>query len=205
VSILLIEQNARAALEVADHGYVLETGAIALQGPADELAVDPRVIETYLGAAGLLPDGSPAMWTYQAPVADMLHLLTQVLDAPASWAAQPAFAAWTPTPPREVLEQAARLPPRCWRRPTPGRPAGLHLEPDGNVTTPPASAPPTRPSSTVAGRRWPAPRGRRPGPAAGAERGAVRDAGAANHGWTMYPGLLHGAYECLQGTMAAPR
>ncbi|MDO9286996.1 MAG: ABC transporter ATP-binding protein [Aquabacterium sp.] len=51
VSILLIEQNARAALEVADHGYVLETGAFALQGPADELAGDPRVIETYLGAA----------------------------------------------------------------------------------------------------------------------------------------------------------
>jgi branched-chain amino acid transport system ATP-binding protein len=51
VSILLIEQNARAALEVADHGYVLETGAIALEGPADQLAGDPRVIETYLGAA----------------------------------------------------------------------------------------------------------------------------------------------------------
>ena len=51
ISILLIEQNARAALEVADHGYVLETGAIALQGPARDLAVDPRVIETYLGAA----------------------------------------------------------------------------------------------------------------------------------------------------------
>ena len=51
VSILLIEQNARAALEVADHGYVLETGAIALQGPAGDLAGDPRVIETYLGAA----------------------------------------------------------------------------------------------------------------------------------------------------------
>lgn len=51
MSILLIEQNARAALEVADHGYVLETGAIALQGPAAQLAGDPRVIETYLGAA----------------------------------------------------------------------------------------------------------------------------------------------------------
>jgi branched-chain amino acid transport system ATP-binding protein len=51
VSILLIEQNARAALEVADHGYVLETGAFSVQGPADDLAVDPRVIETYLGAA----------------------------------------------------------------------------------------------------------------------------------------------------------
>ena len=49
-SILLIEQNARAALAVSDHGYVLETGAIVLDGPADALAHDPRVIETYLGA-----------------------------------------------------------------------------------------------------------------------------------------------------------
>jgi branched-chain amino acid transport system ATP-binding protein len=49
-SILLIEQNARAALEVSDHGYVLETGALALEGPARELARDPRVIDTYLGA-----------------------------------------------------------------------------------------------------------------------------------------------------------
>ena len=51
VAILLIEQNARAALEVADHGYVLETGAFALAGPAAELAGDPRVIDTYLGAS----------------------------------------------------------------------------------------------------------------------------------------------------------
>jgi branched-chain amino acid transport system ATP-binding protein len=48
-SILLIEQNARAALAVSDHGYVLETGAIVLDGPATQLAADPRVIETYLG------------------------------------------------------------------------------------------------------------------------------------------------------------
>ena len=51
-SILLIEQNARAALEVADHGYVLETGSIALEGPASDLSGDQRVIDTYLGAAG---------------------------------------------------------------------------------------------------------------------------------------------------------
>jgi branched-chain amino acid transport system ATP-binding protein len=50
VSILLIEQNARAALEVSDHAYVLETGAFALEGPARDLARDPRVVETYLGA-----------------------------------------------------------------------------------------------------------------------------------------------------------
>jgi branched-chain amino acid transport system ATP-binding protein len=51
VTILLVEQNARAALEAADHGYVLEMGEIALQGPARALAGDPRVIETYLGAS----------------------------------------------------------------------------------------------------------------------------------------------------------
>ena len=51
VSILLIEQNARAALEVADYGYVLETGEIALEGQAADLAKDPRVIETYLGSS----------------------------------------------------------------------------------------------------------------------------------------------------------
>jgi branched-chain amino acid transport system ATP-binding protein len=50
VTILLVEQNARAALEVADHAYVLETGEIALHGPAAQLATDPRVVETYLGA-----------------------------------------------------------------------------------------------------------------------------------------------------------
>jgi branched-chain amino acid transport system ATP-binding protein len=51
VTLLLVEQNARAALEVADHAYVLEMGEIALEGPARELATDPRVIDTYLGAA----------------------------------------------------------------------------------------------------------------------------------------------------------
>jgi len=50
VSILLVEQNARAALAVADHGYVLETGDLVLQGAAEDLAGDPRVIETYLGS-----------------------------------------------------------------------------------------------------------------------------------------------------------
>ena len=51
VTTLLVEQNARAALETADYGYVLEMGDMALNGPARELATDPRVIGTYLGAA----------------------------------------------------------------------------------------------------------------------------------------------------------
>jgi len=49
VSILLVEQNARAALESSDEGYVLETGEVALSGASRSLASDPRVRATYLG------------------------------------------------------------------------------------------------------------------------------------------------------------
>ena len=49
VSILLVEQNAHAALQVADYGYVLETGEIVIEGPSASLASNPRVIESYLG------------------------------------------------------------------------------------------------------------------------------------------------------------
>ena len=49
VAILLVEQNARAALESSDHGYVLETGEVALHGASNQLAADPRVQATYLG------------------------------------------------------------------------------------------------------------------------------------------------------------
>jgi branched-chain amino acid transport system ATP-binding protein len=51
VSILLVEQNARAALETADYGYVLETGEITHQGPPTALASDARVVATYLGGS----------------------------------------------------------------------------------------------------------------------------------------------------------
>ena len=49
VAILLVEQNARAALQVSNYGYVLETGEVKLAGRSAELAADPRVIEAYLG------------------------------------------------------------------------------------------------------------------------------------------------------------
>ena len=52
VSVLLVEQNARAALEVADYGYVLETGRVVVEGAAAELAANPRVVASYLGFAG---------------------------------------------------------------------------------------------------------------------------------------------------------
>ena len=49
-AVLLVEQNARAALRVSDRAYLLETGRIALQGASADLAADPRVVQTYLGA-----------------------------------------------------------------------------------------------------------------------------------------------------------
>jgi branched-chain amino acid transport system ATP-binding protein len=51
-AILLVEQNAFMALQVAHRGYVLETGTIPLAGTAAELAKDPRVVEAYLGGTG---------------------------------------------------------------------------------------------------------------------------------------------------------
>ncbi len=48
-TILLIEQNAFAALSIADHAYILETGSLALQGPGRELLHNPQVKEAYLG------------------------------------------------------------------------------------------------------------------------------------------------------------
>lgn len=48
-TILLVEQNAHMALEVAHRAYVLETGNIILEGPADEVAKNPKVIKAYLG------------------------------------------------------------------------------------------------------------------------------------------------------------
>jgi branched-chain amino acid transport system ATP-binding protein len=49
LSILLVEQNVRAALQISDYGYVLEMGTVAAEGPGSELANDPRILETYLG------------------------------------------------------------------------------------------------------------------------------------------------------------
>jgi len=60
VAILLVEQNARAALQVADEGYVLENGRIVLAGAASELKNDPRVAATYLGLGSGSEAGNPA-------------------------------------------------------------------------------------------------------------------------------------------------
>ena len=54
VSLLVVEQNARLALQTADYCYVVEGGQVALEGPAAELAQDPRIVATYLGAGAAI-------------------------------------------------------------------------------------------------------------------------------------------------------
>jgi branched-chain amino acid transport system ATP-binding protein len=66
VSILLVEQNARAALQVADEGYVLETGDVVLSGPARELSGNTRVVESYLGL-GKTPGSVDGAGLYNPP------------------------------------------------------------------------------------------------------------------------------------------
>ena len=138
------------------------------------------------------------MWTYEAPVADMQHVLTQVLDAPASWAAQPDFADLDADTAGEVLAQAGRFASEVLA-PTnaPGDRHGCTWTPEG-VTTPPGFKAAYR--AFVDG-GWGA-------LACTAEAGGqglpqllnmalFEMLSAANHGWTMYPGLLHGAYEVV--------
>ena len=52
VTMLLVEQFAAAALNVADYGYVLENGSISVHGPAESLKTDPKVVAAYLGGGG---------------------------------------------------------------------------------------------------------------------------------------------------------
>jgi len=52
VSVFMVEQNASLALQIAHHGYVLQTGRIVLSGPARELLADARIRDAYLGGDG---------------------------------------------------------------------------------------------------------------------------------------------------------
>ena len=49
MSVLLVEQNAQAALKIADHAYVMELGEFVLNGPASEIATNQQVVASYLG------------------------------------------------------------------------------------------------------------------------------------------------------------
>ena len=137
-------------------------------------------------------------WIYQAPVADMLHLMTRVLDAPAVWQAVPQFDGLDADTAQEVLQQAARFAGEVLAPiNAAGDLAGCAWTPDG-VRTPPGYR--AAYQAFVAG-GWPA---LACAPQAGGQglpqllnAALFEMLAAANHGWTMYPGLLHGAYEVL--------
>ena len=139
------------------------------------------------------------MWTYRPPVADMLHLMTRVLDAPASWAAQPGFDGLDADTAGQVLAQAGRFAAEVLA-PTnaPGDLAGCTWTSAG-VTTPPGFR--AAYQAYVAG-GWPA---LACAPDAGGQglpqllNVALQEmVTAANHAWGMYPGILHGAYEVIR-------
>ena len=139
------------------------------------------------------------MWSYQAPVADMLYVMTRVLDAPASWSTIAAFDDLDADTAREVLEQAGRFAGEVLA------PINASADLAGCVWTADAvSTPAGYPAAYqafVAG-GWPA---LACAPEAGGQglpqllnAALFEMLAAANHGWTMYPGLLHGAYEVIK-------
>lgn len=139
------------------------------------------------------------MWHYQAPVADMLHLMTQVLDAPGSWQQMPAFDGLDADTAGEVLAQAARFAGEVLAPTNAGGDlAGCTWQPEG-VQTPPGFRE-TYAAFVEGG--WPA---LACAPEAGGQglpqllnAALFEMLTAANHAWTMYPGLLHGAYEVIR-------
>ena len=138
------------------------------------------------------------MWHYRAPVADMLHLMTRVLGAPASWSAMPAFDGLDADTAREVLEQAGKFAGDVLS-PTngPGDLAGCTWTKDG-VRTPEGFAAAYR---TFVDGGWPslacAPEAGGQGLPQLLSMALYEMLTSANHAWMMYPGLLHGAYEVL--------
>lgn len=139
------------------------------------------------------------MWTFQAPVADMLHLMHRVLDAPQRWAELPAFAGLDADTAGEVLTQAARFAGEVLAPiNAPGDLAGCEWSEQGVRT--PAGYRQAYASFVEGG--WPA---LACAPEAGGQglpqllnAALFEMLAAANHAWTMYPGLLHGAYEVVK-------
>jgi branched-chain amino acid transport system ATP-binding protein len=58
IGVLLVEQNARASLQIADYGYVMERGRVVMEGEAERLRSDAKVIESYLGVAAVAFSGA---------------------------------------------------------------------------------------------------------------------------------------------------
>jgi alkylation response protein AidB-like acyl-CoA dehydrogenase len=138
------------------------------------------------------------MWQYEAPLRDMRYVIEEVLGLPVQWAGLPAFADLDADTARQVLEEAACFATEVLA-PTNanGDLEGCTLI-NGEVRTPRGFKEAYR-AFVEAG--WPA---LACAPDAGGQglpqvlNAALYEMlAAANHAWTMYPGLLHGAYECL--------
>ena len=138
------------------------------------------------------------MWAYEPPLRDMRYVIEDVLDLPGHWARLPAFADLDADTARQVLDEAAKFA-RDVLAPTNagGDLEGCHWE-GGAVRTPTGFRAAYR-AFVEAG--WPA---LACAPDAGGQglpqvlNAALHEMlAAANHAWTMYPGLLHGAYETL--------
>jgi branched-chain amino acid transport system ATP-binding protein len=61
ISVLLVEQNARMSLEIADHAYVLDNGSVAYSGAAAELRADEARVQELAGASAEAWSGAPAL------------------------------------------------------------------------------------------------------------------------------------------------
>jgi alkylation response protein AidB-like acyl-CoA dehydrogenase len=138
------------------------------------------------------------MWTWQAPVADLQHLLVNVLEAPARWAAQPAFAELDADTAAAVLSEAGKFAAEVIAPlNAPGDQQGCRWRAEG-VTTPDGF--PAAYQAFVAG-GWPAlaiaPEHGGQGLPQVLNMALFEMLAGANHGWTMYPGLLHGASEVV--------
>jgi alkylation response protein AidB-like acyl-CoA dehydrogenase len=139
------------------------------------------------------------MWQYVAPLRDMKFVIEDVLNAPSSWADCPAFTDFDAATALQVLEEAARfasevlLPLNA-----PGDTAGCRLQ-GGEVQTPPGFAAAYR---SFVDRGWPAlacdPQWSGQGLPQLVNAALYEMLPACNHAWSMYPGLLHGAYETLK-------
>lgn len=138
------------------------------------------------------------MWHYDPPLRDMRFVIDEVLGAPDAWARMPAFDGLDADTAAEVLAQAGKFAAEVLAPLNgPGDLAGCAWH-EGQVTTPPGY--PAAYQAFVDG-GWPA---LACDPDCGGQglpqllNAALYEMlAAANHGWTMYPGLLHGAYECL--------
>ncbi len=139
------------------------------------------------------------MWTYNAPLRDMHFVIEEVLNAQQAWAQTPAFADLDAETSRQILEEAAKFATGVLA-PINGT---ADLEGcrwvDGNVTTPQGY--PAAYKAFVEG-GWPAlacdPEYGGQGLPSLINAALNEMISAANHGWTMYPGLLHGAYDCIK-------